>query len=191
MPEFILASASPRRKEILEAIGISPKIAPSDIDEGMCEGDPVNMVMQLALLKGAKAAETAKRGQYVISADTVVVLDGKVLGKPKNDEEAFRMLMELSGRTHEVITGYSVMKHNGEASVRYELTRVTFRQIEEDEAQSYIKTGEPRDKAGAYGIQGMGRLFVEKIDGDYYNVVGLPVCALLKMLKNDFGVNLL
>ena len=191
MPEFILASASPRRKEILKAIGIEPKVAPSDIDESGCEGDPANKVMQLALLKGAKAAEGAKRGQYVISADTVVVLDGKTLGKPKDDEEAFKMLMELSGRTHEVITGYSVIKHDGEASVKCESTRVTFRKIAEDEARRYIKTGEPRDKAGAYGIQGMGRIFVERIEGDYYNVVGLPICALLKMLKNDFGIEIL
>jgi septum formation protein len=193
MAKFILASASPRRKEILEDIGMKVDVIPSVVDESSVSSlPPEKMVMELALLKGADVARCASKGDYVISADTVVVCDGAIMGKPKNSDDAFRMLMKLSGKWHSVFTGYCVIEaSSGSASVKYEETRVKFRNIDENEARSYIETREPMDKAGSYGIQGKGRLFVEKIDGDYYNVVGLPVCALSVMLKQDFGIDIL
>lgn len=193
MKNFILASQSPRRAEILKDAGIIHTVVPSDADENISTAlPPEKYVMELALLKGAAVAKNADKNDIVISADTVVVLDGEIMGKPKNFEDAKRMLMSLSGRWHSVLTGYCVIAgKDGAASVRYEETKVKFREITEKEALHYIRSGECMDKAGSYGIQGKGRLLVEKIDGDYFNVVGLPVCALAKMLKEDFGIDIL
>lgn len=190
--KFVLASASPRRREILEGAGIKPIVAPSVIDEdAVKETDPAQKVMRLALLKGADAARGAEDA-YIISADTIVVLNGKIMGKPRDKSDALFMLERLSGAWHEVYTGFCVIEgKSGAASVRYEKTRVKFRQIERGEALRYIDSREPFDKAGSYGIQGRGRVFVERIEGDFYNVVGLPICALSKMLKEDFGIEIL
>ncbi len=193
MKNFILASASPRRKEILNEAGINCTVIPSDADENISATlTPNKYVMELALLKGAAVAKNAKKDDVVISADTIVVLDGEIIGKPKDFDDAKSMLLKLSGKWHSVLTGYCVISGNtGEASVKYEETKVKFREITEKEALRYIRSGESMDKAGSYGIQGKGRLLVEKIDGDYFNVVGLPICALGKMLKEDFGIDIL
>lgn len=193
MRNFILASASPRRREILNDVGLKHTVIPSDADENIAaELTPEKYVMELALLKGAAVAKKAAKNDIVISADTIVVSNGEIMGKPKDFDDAKNMLMKLSGKWHSVLTGYCVIEGaTGEASVKYEETKVKFREITEKEALHYIRSGESMDKAGAYGIQGKGRLLVEKIDGDYFNVVGLPVCALGKMLKEDFGIDIL
>lgn len=190
---FILASASPRRREILNEAGVMHTVKPSDADENISIAlPPEKYVMELALLKGAAVAKDAQKNDIIISADTIVVSDGEIMGKPRDFDDALKMLTKLSGKWHSVLTGYCVIKgSDGEASVKYEETRVKFREITEKEAMHYIRSGECMDKAGAYGIQGKGRLLVERIDGDYFNVVGLPICALAKMLKDDFGIEIL
>lgn len=193
MKRFVLASASPRRKELLDEIGLKTIQMPSMEDETpAAELEPWQYVMETALLKGASVAKGLGKGYIVISADTAVVSEGKILGKPKSDEDALAMLMSLSGKWHDVYTGYGVIDtNNSNTCVKYEKTRVKFRNFTEKEARKYVATGECSDKAGSYGIQGKGRLLVEKIDGDYFNVVGLPVCALAKMLKDEFSIDIL
>ena len=193
MKNFILASQSPRRQEILREAGVVHRVIPSDADENISSAlPPEKYVMELALLKGAAVAKNATKNDIVISADTVVVSEGEIMGKPKDFEDAKGMLMKLSGKWHSVLTGYCVINGaDGAASVKYEETRVKFRDITEKEALRYIRSGECMDKAGSYGIQGKGRLLVERIDGDYFNVVGLPICALARMLKEDFGIDIL
>lgn len=191
MKRFILASQSPRRTEILNDAGVIHTVMPSYADETLPEGiSPEKYVMELALLKGADVAKKCGKDDIIISADTVVVHEGEIMGKPKDFDDAVKMLMKLSGSWHSVLTGYSVIS-GGAASVRYEETKVKFREFDEKEAKRYIRSGESMDKAGGYGIQGKGRLLVEKIDGDYFNVVGLPICALAQMLKKDFGIDIL
>lgn len=193
MRRFILASQSPRRDEILNEVGLEHIVMPSFAEENISKSiPPEKYVMELALLKGADVAKKAKKGDYVISADTVVVFENEIMGKPKDFEDALSMLMKLSGKSHRVLTGYCVIDcGSGNSAVRYEETIVKFCDFDEKTAKKYIRRGESMDKAGAYGIQGKGRLLVEKIDGDYFNVVGLPVCALAKMLKNEFGIDIL
>lgn len=192
-PLFVLASKSPRRKELLKNIGISAQIVPASIDESsVTYSSPREMVTRLAFMKATDVARSFSGNTYVIGADTVVSLDGKIFGKPRDIEDARRMLTALSGKTHSVYTGYCVVyPKSGAAISKCEETKVTFRPMSEDEIDAYIKTREPMDKAGAYGIQGKGSVFVEKIEGDYFNVVGLPVCALAKMLKDEFSVSLI
>ncbi len=192
-PLFILASKSPRRKELLKNIGLQAEIMPANVDESALSTlPPEKMVTELALLKASDVARSFKGNTYVIGADTVVVLDGKVFGKPRDINDAQKMLLELSGKTHSVYTGYCVVScKDGSAVAKYEKTDVTFRALSEKEIDAYIKTREPMDKAGAYGIQEKGSMFIEKIDGDYFNVVGLPVCALTKLLGEEFGINVL
>ena len=193
MKKIILASASPRRKDILNEVGIKPLVITSMVDESVIEGlSPEKAVMELALLKGAAVAKMVEEDAVVIGADTVVVLDGEILGKPESMDEATQMLKKLSGKWHSVLTGYCVIDaKSGEACAKYEETKVKFRELDNGEINRYVNSHEPMDKAGSYGIQGKGRLFVEKIDGDYFNVVGLPVCALGKMLKSEFGIDIL
>lgn len=166
---------------------------PANVDESILSTlPPEKMVTELALLKASDVARSFRGDTYVIAADTVVVLDGKVFGKPHDISDAKAMLTKLSGNTHSVYTGYCVVCcKDGNAVAKYERTDVTFRTLSEDEIDAYIKTREPMDKAGAYGIQEKGSMFVEKISGDYFNVVGLPVCALAKLLKDEFKINLL
>lgn len=189
-PEIILASASPRRRELLEQIGITDcRVVPSEVDEtAVCGASPADTAMLLALAK-ARAVAANEPAAVVIAADTLVVLDGSVLGKPANRREAAAMLTALSGREHEVITGFAVVQGGGREICDYSLTRVGFRRIAPAEITAYLATGEADDKAGAYGIQGKAAVFVTGIEGCYFNVVGLPVSALARVLA-DFGVRL-
>jgi len=184
---IVLASASPRRIELMERIGVKCIVDPADIDESIEPSDDA-----AAILSKRKAEAVAARhpaGTIIIAADTVVVCDGRLLGKPSDEGEAFEMLRALSGRTHTVHTGVTVMR-DGQTLTKMESTRVTMRALTDGEILAYIATGEPMDKAGSYGIQERGALLVETVEGDFYNVMGLPVCRLSKMLL-EFGVNLL
>lgn len=177
----VLASASPRRKQILETVGFEVGVRVPDADESLPDGiSPDKAVERLASLK-ASAVER-KADEIIIAADTVVVLDGKILGKPENEYQAKEMLFSLSGRTHFVYTGVCVLKGE-KRTVFHDCTKVEFYPLTEEEIDSYIKTGEPMDKAGAYGIQGRGCAFVEGIEGDFFNVMGLPVALLIHKMK--------
>lgn len=189
MADIILASGSPRRKELLCNLGFHVRVIPPKADEKIEENaEPWNIVCALARHKAMEAAGREKG--IIIAADTVVVMDNKILGKPADKENAKEMLSSLSGKRHEVYTGFCIT--DGDKTVTgYEKTQVYFRELSETEIDNYIKTGEPMDKAGAYGIQGKGALFVSKIEGDYFNVVGLPVCALSLKLKNCFGIDVM
>lgn len=196
MTEFILASASPRRKELLELMGLDFSVVVSDADEASVSRDiPVSLyVQELALLKASAAAKTAidKKNAIIISADTIVTLDGRILGKPRDEAHAYEMLSALGGRTHEVYTGYCVMRMNdGKIVCGSVKTEVEFKQLTDKKIQSYIKSGEPMDKAGAYGIQGLGSMLISSINGDYFNVVGLPVSALADTLETEFDIEIL
>ena len=193
MKRIILASNSPRRKELLKKIGVQAEIMRADVDESsISDIPPERLVTELALLKATDVAKYFCGDTFVIGADTVVCLDGEVLGKPQNIEDAKRMLRLLSGNKHSVYTGYCVVHcKSGNMVSKYEKTDVYFKELSDREIDAYIKTREPMDKAGAYGIQEKGSLFVEKIDGDYFNVVGLPVCALAKLFENEFGIKLI
>ena len=187
---IILASNSPRRRELLAQIGIRDfQILSPDVDEAVEPGlSPARMVEALSLRKARAAAGRAGAEDLIIAADTVVALDGRVLGKPRDQEEAFAMLSALSGREHRVYTGVTVLG-GGRAATEHEETAVAFRALSPEEIRDYIATGEPMDKAGAYGIQGVGALLVQGIRGDYCNVVGLPLFRLGRMLSG-FGVKL-
>ncbi len=196
MTEFVLASASPRRKELLEVLGLKFDIVVSNADESSVSADvPVGIyVQELALLKASATAKhlLKRKKAVVISADTVVTLDGEILGKPSNEEEAERMLSRLSGRAHEVYTGYCVMRvSDGKTVCSSVRTTVMFKNLSKETIRRYIASGEPMDKAGAYGIQGLGSMLVKGIDGDYFNVVGLPVAALCDTLEEEFNINIL
>jgi septum formation protein len=177
--EFVLASASPRRRELLAGLGLRFDVRVADVDESPLPGEsPTELVERLA---GAKAAAVgATRREVVIAADTVVVADGDALGKPVDGDDAARMLRRLGGRTHHVLTGVAV-RRGGFLSTTVVSTEVTFRPLTEADIAWYVATGEPLDKAGAYAIQGAGGLFVERIDGSYHNVVGLPLAQLESM----------
>ena len=188
---IILASASPRRKEILENTNVKFKIMASSIEELTLEGEsPCQMVMRLAFEKGIDIASRQK-SDLVISADTIVVLDNTVLGKPKDEIEARKMITSLSGRTHQVITGISLINlDNNKKIIDYVISNVKFKNLSEEDINDYIRTKESLDKAGAYGIQGYGALLVEEIQGDYFNIVGLPISRLSDLLKKYFNINL-
>ena len=179
--ELILASQSPRRKELLGLFRIPFVVRVADIDEHMNdEKSPETEVARVSRLK-AEAIHREK-DDVVVAADTVVVCAGQVLGKPKDENDAFRMLRLLSGRDHQVMTGLTVLR--GEKTVTHtEVTDIHFRRLTDKQINDYIRTGEPMDKAGSYGIQGGAALFVESIRGDYFNVVGLPVCKLGEILE--------
>ena len=187
--ELILASKSPRRRTLLEQMGVrSFRVVTPDIDEHMDRDlPPAELVRQISEEKARAVAAQVGPDAIVIAADTVVALDGAVLGKPADQEEAFRMLSILSGCRHQVYTGLTVLRGEQVYSV-WEETAVTFRSLTGEEIEAYIATGEPMDKAGAYGIQGYGALLIEGISGDYYNVMGLPVCRLGQIL-GELGVN--
>ena len=194
MTKFILASGSPRRKELLSRMGVKFEVVISDADEKSVTKDvPVRLyVQELALLKASAVAKNLGKDTVIISADTVVTLDGKVLGKPKDKEDAHKMLTALSGREHEVYTGVCVMRRSdSKVTCKSVCTRVKFKSLTKDRINAYIATGEPMDKAGAYGIQGVGSMLIEGIDGDYFNVVGLPIATLADILENEFDINLL
>ncbi len=179
--QLILASQSPRRKELLGLFHIPFAIRVADIDETMdAAAAPYREVARVSRLKAEAVPRDAS--DVVVAADTIVVCDGQVLGKPRDEMDAFRMLKLLSGRDHQVMTGMTVLCGQ-KATVCTEVTDIHFRQLTDKEIWSYIRTGEPMDKAGAYGIQGGAALFADKIVGDYYNVMGLPVCRLGQILR--------
>lgn len=187
---IILASNSPRRREILSQIGIQYEVIPSKFEENALNMSPENMVMYFAEEKAMDVAKKVKEEAFVIGADTIVYQNG-IMGKPKDNEDAARMLKNLSGVFHGVITGISVVHTPSLNKITdYERTLVKFKNISDDEIHAYIKSGEPMDKAGAYAIQGIGSLLVEKIEGCYFNVVGLPVYRLSKILEG-FGYKIL
>lgn len=187
---IILASGSPRRRELLEMLGVKEfAVIPAKGEElPHPELSPAELVRELSRAKAAEVA-AAHPDAIVIGADTVVAVDDEVLGKPVDEEDAVRMLQSLSGRSHHVYTGVTVICGERVESVA-EGTEVRFRAMTEREIAAYVATGEPMDKAGAYGIQGLASLFAEGIDGDFFNVMGLPVCRLGQMLKS-LGVELL
>ena len=186
--KLILASQSPRRRELLERMGLTQfEIRPAAGEESASPGlTPAQLVEELSRQKAQETALTAGAEDVIIAADTVVAADGRVLGKPRTPEEAREMLRFLSGRTHTVYTGVTV-RRGEQVLTRHEATDVLFRSLTEQEIDAYVATGEPMDKAGSYGIQGRGCVLVEGIRGDYYNVMGLPVCRLGLMLR-EFGI---
>jgi septum formation protein len=189
-PTIILASNSPRRRELLHQIGLSFATVPSHVDEQVLNGEsPESYAVRVALDKARAAAARAGSG-IIIAADTIVVLGGRILGKPANSRDAEQMLSLLSGKMHIVITGLAIMDAvTGKTVTGISLTRVWFKDLSKDEIVSYIEGGEPLDKAGAYGIQGKGALFVKQIKGCYFNVVGLPLSLLGELLHN-FNIKL-
>ena len=190
MAQLILASQSPRRRALLRQIGVDDfTVLATDSDESYDpRWSPEELVSRLSARKAAAAAAQAGQDAIVIAADTMVFLDHERLGKPADGDDAFRMLSDLSGREHTVRTGVTVRR--GDLSrTEVEATAVRFRPLTAEEIRRYIATGEPMDKAGAYGIQGLGALLVEGIRGDYFNVMGLPVLRLARMLRG-FGVDL-
>ena len=185
----ILASQSPRRRELLGQMGFTDFIIRPAQGEEVIDPDlsPDKLVEELSRQKCAEVAVLSAPDDLVIAADTVVAIDGTVLGKPRSEQEAFAMLSRLSGRHHTVYTGVTVSR-GGETFTAHEATRVHFRPLTPAEIEAYISTGEPMDKAGSYGIQRYGAMLVEGVSGDYFNVVGLPVCLLSRMLLR-FGVD--
>ncbi len=190
--DIILASGSPRRKQLLETMGIRDfRVLVPDFDESSVALEaPAQLVEALSQGKAAAAAHKLNDPHaLILAADTVVALGDTVLGKPADHLDAFRMLASLSKVRHQVYTGFTV-RRGDQAVTSHEVTSVTFRPLSEEEISAYIATGEPMDKAGAYGIQGLGSLLVERIEGDYFNVMGLPVCHLGQVLRS-FGVDCL
>ena len=189
MNGMILASGSPRRRELLAGLGWNFTIVPSLIDEKEAAGEsPDCLVRRLA---DEKASDVAARfpGNWVLGADTVVAVDGRILGKPRGEAESAAMITELSGRTHSVFTGVALLAPDGRKLIRAEETRVTFRPLSEADVAAYIAQGESLDKAGAYAIQGKGTLLVERVEGCYFNVVGLPLFCVSKMFA-ELGITL-
>ena len=179
---IILASASPRRQELLKLFGLPFVVRVADIDETMdASQSPCDEVSRVSRCKAVAVPRQA--GDVVIAADTIVVCEGKVLGKPKTEDEAFAMLRLLSGRDHQVMTGVTVLRDEEIVSFT-EITDLHFRELSDQEIARYVVSGEPMDKAGAYGIQGGAALFCTHMVGDYYNVMGLPVCRLGQVLRN-------
>lgn len=179
MKHIILASASPRRKEILELADLKFDIMPSNAQEITTKTAPNEVVMELASIKAKDIYEKSEKQSMIVGADTVVAYQGQILGKPTDEADAKRMLTMLSGQTHEVYTGVCVIEDE-KIKIFYEETKVTFYEISDEQIDRYIKTGEPMDKAGSYGIQGKAAVFIKGIEGDYYNVVGFPIARFLQ-----------
>lgn len=183
MPPLILASKSPRRADLLRQMGFQFTVLSVPVDESCPEiSNPVELVMTLSKRKAEAVVHKVKEG-LIIGADTVVVLDNEILGKPVDEKDAARILRKLSGKTHQVYTGFSLVECAGRTISDYEETSVTFHTLSDWEIQSYIETGCPLDKAGAYGIQGRSGLFVKRIKGCFYNVVGFPLNKFYEQLK--------
>lgn len=187
---IILASKSPRRSELLARMGVEFTVKTSKIDEKMDPfANPADEVARVSLAKAQAVRGTCHPDDIIIGADTIVVCDGLTMGKPHSESEAFSMLRRLSGRDHQVLTGLTVLGGDRTENLTV-ATTLRFRALSDAEIRNYIATGEPMDKAGAYGIQGLAAMFVVGLDGDYYNVMGLPVCTLTILLRR-FGVKLL
>jgi septum formation protein len=179
---LVLASASPRRQELLRNAGIAFEVQPADIQEKQMPGEAAKTCAERLAREKALAVANQRPNDCILGADTVVVIDGQLLGKPRDAADAMRVLRILSGRKHDVITGVCLVS-NGETRIASETTLVTFSEITEKEIADYIATGEPMDKAGAYAIQGMASRWIPRIEGDYSNVVGLPVALVWRMLQ--------
>ncbi|MFR4972321.1 MAG: Maf family protein [Butyricicoccus pullicaecorum] len=179
--QLILASQSPRRQELLGLITLDFSVCPADIDEGLRPG--ADLVEEVARLAAGKARAVAATRRPLAASDTLVVLDGQALGKPADEQDACRMLRLLSGRTHEVMTGLALSVPSQGMLTDTVVTRVRFADLSDEEITSYVASGEPMDKAGAYGIQGTGARFIQGIEGDYYSVMGLPVRRLYERMR--------
>jgi septum formation protein len=189
--KILLASASPRRKEILGLTGLRFVIDPSDYEENMDLNLKPHQLARFLSLQKAEATARKHRNALIIAADTFIVFQDRLLGKPHTPQESRRMLQLLSGKAHSVITGFTVMDSvTGRKISKSVETKVYFRKMTGQEIRAYVSTGEPLDKAGAYAIQGLGAVFIKKIEGDYFNVVGLPLSSLMEVLKK-FGVSVL
>jgi septum formation protein len=192
---IILASTSPRRQELISSLRVPYEIKASQVDEDTPENwTPREIVEGLALRK-AKAVHHSylnhTEPSIIVGSDTIVLLDNEVLGKPKNDQDAYRMLLSLQGKTHEVYTGVACIDVlTGRTLVSHRITSVTMKSLSDRTIQAYVSSGEPHDKAGSYAIQGLGATLIDKIDGDYFNVVGLPLSLLSDMLS-ELGLNIL
>ena len=187
---LILASQSPRRRQLMEQIGLSFTVKIADIDETMDPSKPPEaQVAEVSARKAAAIAETSRPEDVIIAADTIVVVDDTILGKPHSKEDAKAMLNLLSGHSHRVMTGVTVCR--GEESVSHtEITEIRFRALSDAEIDAYVESGDPMDKAGSYGIQNAAAIFVSGMHGDYFNVMGLPLCSLTQLLRR-FGVEVL
>lgn len=186
MKRFIVASGSPRRKELLSFQGFEFEVIPSDADETLFEDIDAKAAVEELSKRKAQSVFEKNRDAVVLGCDTVVALDGKILGKPEDKEDAEKMLRTLSGRAHQVFSGVTIM--DSENSVTFSVSSdVEFYELSDQTINSYIETEEPMDKAGAYGIQGLGGVLVKKINGDYYNIVGLPLAKCVKVLAR-FGI---
>ena len=183
--KFVLASSSPRRQELLRNAGFTFEVRPSSVVEAVRPGEtPEQFARRAAEEKALDVAAEVPRDTLVLGADTIVVVDGEILGKPRDAADATRMLRRLSGCTHRVLTGVCLVRSPERIeALRHETTSVTFRGLEEEEIADYVASGEPFDKAGAYGIQGLASKFVTRIEGCYFNVVGLPVALVYELLK--------
>jgi len=182
---ILLASASPRRAELLRQIGLPFSVCPADIDESIPAGlSPIDAVAMLSRVKAQAVSAKAKKGELILAADTIVVLDSDILGKPQDESDAVQMLMSLSGREHFVHTGLTLLEpFGGKLLTQTVTTKVKMHTLSKEQICTYVATGEPMDKAGAYGIQGRAACFVESIDGCYFNVMGLPLAKLTQMLE--------
>jgi septum formation protein len=192
MINFILASASPRRKEIFKQIGIDVKVVESSINESIRMNErPEQIVMSLAFQKALDVSNKVDNS-IIIAADTIVVKENETIGKPKNKLDARKTLQSLSGQKHNVITGFALIENNSSIKiVDYEMTEVYFKELDINDIEAYLETNEYLDKAGSYAIQGKGSLLVEKINGCYFNVVGLPISKINDSLKKYFDISLL
>jgi septum formation protein len=184
-PRLVLASQSPRRAELIGRLGLEPEIVPADLDERYLPGETPEVHAERLAREKALAIAVSRPESLVVGSDTIVVIDGDVLGKPRDAANAVEMLMRLSGREHEVCTGIAVA-HGGHVESGLERVRVRFRPLDRAACEAYVATGEPMDKAGAYGIQGFGSALVEGIAGDYFAVMGLPVVRMLGLIER-FG----
>lgn len=182
MRRVILASESPRRRELMSKMEIPFTIKGANIDENINPSLSLYEGIEDIAFQKAKEVSLTYPNEVIISADTVVCMDKQVLGKPEDEKQAFEMLKSLSGKTHQVITGVCIYE-SGKAHLFHEVSQVTFYELNDEEIKHYVATKEPFDKAGAYGIQGKGAFLVEKIEGDYYNIVGLPISRLYRELK--------
>lgn len=191
MRKIILASGSPRRKQILEQFGLNFTVEVSDYEEKSIPGIAPSKFVETLSLEKAKAVAKNHNDAIIIGADTIVVLDNQILGKPKTKENAREMLKKLSGNTHSVFTGFTIIDTvNKRTITNHVVTKIKFKNLSEEEISAYIKTGEPMDKAGAYGYQGRGALFVEYIEGDYFSVLGFPILKIFEILK-ELGIDIL
>ena len=191
MKTIILASASPRRKELLKKIGLKFKVELSNYEEDIPSGLEPHELAQKISLEKAKVVASKHQNVIVIAADTFIVFGGQILGKPHTEKEARKMLEAISGKSHSVITGFSIIDTSKNKTLSKSVeTKIYLRKLTLAEIDAYVKSKEPLDKAGAYAIQGLGAVFVEKIKGDYFNVIGLPLSALTEALK-EFGINIL